>query len=172
MTHYKVLGIDPSSSADAIRMAYFNRVLTLQKLQKDPILFEQQFMQVRRSYEVLSDEKKRKKYDSDFERGLPGTSLEESADTFNIYLRSYFFKWDDFSTFPQEFRTKKIVAELFVWTILFIIGACFGIFILLGGDFDPTDFGNIVTVIICGGLFAAIKDIVRIVMAKISRMGK
>ncbi len=172
MTYYKVLGIDTTASKEAIRMAYFNRVLTLQKVQKDPILFEQQFMQIRRAYELLYDDIKRKKYDDDFARGLPGTAVEESADTFNLLLRSYSFSWEDFSTFPKEFKTKKITAEIFMWLLLFAVGALIALFFVLGGEFDYTVPGDIVTVIIFGGVFAAIKEIksfIRKIILKFNR---
>ena len=170
MTYYKVLGIETTSSKDAIRMAYFNRVLTLQKVQKDPILFEQQFMQVRRAYELLSDDRKRKKYDDDFARGLPGTALEESADTFNLLLRSYSFSWEDFSTFPKEFKTKKLTAEIFMWLLLFAVGAFIALFLVLGGEFDYTAPGDIITVIIFGGVLAAIKEIKSLISKTISKI--
>jgi hypothetical protein len=159
MTYYKVLGIDPTSSKEAIRMAYFNRILTLQKVQKDPILFEQQFMQARRAFELLTDDIKRKKYDDDFARGLPGTAVEESTDTFTLLLRSYSFSWEDFSTFPQEFKTKKITAEIIMWLLLFVVGASIGFFFILGGEFDYTAPGDIVTIVILGAVFAAMKEI-------------
>ena len=172
MTHYKVLGIEPSSNIETIRMAYFNRVLTLQKMQKDPILFEQQFMQVRRSYELLSDESKRKKYDADFEHGLPGTAPLETTDTFNLYLRSYFFSWDDFSTFPAEFKVKKITAEIFMWIVLFAAGASAALFLVLGGDFDYTAPGDILTIVLFGAAFAAIKEIFSLLRRTLTKVRK
>jgi curved DNA-binding protein CbpA len=160
MTYYKVLGVDPTSSMEAIRMAYFNRLLTLQKLQKDPILFEQQFIQIRRAFEFLTDPIKRKKYDSDFERGLPGTAPEESADTYNLYLRAYYFTWEDFATLPQEFKSKKITAEIIVWLVLFGFGGLVAMALFLGGEFDYTSFGDVLTVVIFGGLLASLKEII------------
>jgi hypothetical protein len=172
MTYYKVLGIDPASSKEAVRMAYFNRVLTLQKVQKDPILFEQQFMQVRLGYELLIDDKKRKKYDDDFASGLPGTAVEDSTDTFSLLLRSYLFSWEDFSTFPREFRVKKLTAEIFMWLLLFVVGALAGLLFVLGGEFDYTAPGDIATIVIFGGVFAGIKEIAALFRKAILKLRK
>ena len=65
---------------------------------------EEKFKEISEAYQVLSDDKKRQKYDNPSMGGFEGFSFADSRDLFSQFFKSGFFD-DDFGDnfFKQDF---------------------------------------------------------------------
>jgi len=63
MTHYQLLGIPPTATADQIRSAYWKKAFQFYPDRNKSPNADQQFIAVRLAFETLSSPKKREKYD-------------------------------------------------------------------------------------------------------------
>ena len=68
-TYYDILEIDQDASSAQIKKSYFKMVRKY-----PPERFSEKFMEIRKSYEILSNEKTREEYDSFI--NIPGTAKE------------------------------------------------------------------------------------------------
>jgi hypothetical protein len=153
MTHYQLLGVPPTTTTDQIRSAYRKKAFQLHPDRNKSSNAHQQFIAVRLAYEVLSDPKKRAKYDAklSINEFPPITDQQSSQPSYedahlrDIYEEIEYFKhihydpieewvklyrmsWREWSSIPIVLKFKKIAAEFVFRSFYAILGIFIYIF--------------------------------------------
>jgi len=98
--YYKVLGVSKNSSQDEIKKAYRKLVKKYHPDVNDAKDAEQKFKEVQESYEILSDESKRKAYDQYGHAATAGFGGQGNPYDFNGFNQGTPFDMGDiFNTF-------------------------------------------------------------------------
>ncbi|MBN1397516.1 MAG: J domain-containing protein [Bacteroidetes bacterium] len=150
MTHYQLLGILPTATADQIRAAYRKKAFQFHPDRNKSHNANQQFIAVRLAYETLSDPKRRVKYDEkiDINRFPVITEQQPSMNSSYVYddekisdiyeeieylkhihydpieewVKLYRMSWKEWYTIPKIIKLKKIGAELIFRSLYALIG--------------------------------------------------
>jgi hypothetical protein len=154
MTHYQLLGVSPTATTDQIRIAYRKKAFQFHPDRNKSSNAHQQFIAIRLAYEILSDPKKRTKYDAklglnkfppitDQQSSQPSyedahlRDLHEEIEYFKHihydpieeWVKLYRMSWREWSSIPNVLKFKKIAAEFIFRSFYAILGIFIYIFI-------------------------------------------
>ncbi len=146
MNYYQLLEILPTATADQIRTAYRKKAFQIHPDRNKSPNAHQQFIVVRLAYEILSDPKKRAKYDvklgvNKFPPIADQPSFEDAHlrdlyeeieyfkhihyDPIEEWVKLYRMNWKEWYTIPKIIKLKKIGAELIFRSLYALLGVFF-----------------------------------------------
>jgi len=150
MTHYQLLGVSPTVTADQIRSAYRKKAFQFHPDRNKSPNAHQQFIAVRLAFETLLNPKKREKYDEKIGiNKFPVITKQQPSmtssyvytdekirdiyedieylkhihyDPIEEWIKLYRISWKEWGSIPFLLKIKKITAELIFRSCYAILG--------------------------------------------------